>query len=651
LSASGFIPLAVASIALFAAGAFLAVCARLRSLAELLVAAYVLGWTWLVLIAFGLSTVDLVTPAGLLISALAVLAVSLAVWVVRARPPFPRLPSLAAVRGVLSDPILLALSVIALFALAYSVALAVGVAPNDWDALTYHISRAALWKQQHAIGLIAHPNDDRLNINPPIAEIAQLFALTLDGTDRFVNGIQLTALIATSIAVYATARRLGLDARAGAFGALAFALLPLPLLQASSALTDLVVASFLVAATCFVLSTRPAELTLGGLALALAIGSKFTGPLALPVVGAVALLGPARKRLGWVLVAGAVAVAAGSFWYVVNFVVTGRPDGNAGQSGPQTINWIGWRARQYLFGELQFPGGRHGGVVECLVAGLVLIALSVVFTLRSSRWGRWLLVGGLVTAILPALAFGAAWLLDRSGAEASPLARSPDTALSWYGPVALLLGIASFVLVRQRIKARRMPSVALLLAAAPIAALVTLLLLSYDPWRGRFFAYSVALSAATWGIALGRRSIAVAAVGLTGTMAVISLGEYLSKPSGSEIVNERSSIFDSPRVEQQLILRSSDGGASAIRFLSKHAPDDAHVALSLEGDDYLSPYFGPRYRRHITFVDPARRVIPADADWVVAASSLPLNSCAWADTGLVSGWHIYRRTSARCPQP
>jgi len=291
-------------------------------------------------------------------------------------------------------------------------------------------------------------------------------------------------------------------------------------------------------------------------------------------------------------------------------------------------------------------------VVECLVAGGVLIALSLVLNPRTNRWARWLLFGGFVTAFLPQLAFAGAWLLERSGAETTPLGRVPDTALSWYGPVTLLLAPVSFVLVLRAVRARRMPTVALLLAAGPAVALVTLLLLSYDPWRGRFFAYAFAISAATWGIALTMRPVAVAAVALTGTMAVVSLGQYLSKPSGVHwLDNQRPGILGASRVDQQLLLRSDDGGASAIRFISRHAPADAHLAMALQEDDYLSPYFGPRYRRLIRFVDPQTRAIPPDAGWIVAASSIPLDTCAWADTPLVSGWHVYERTSATCPQP
>jgi len=639
--------LVVATGALVGAGAAIAACLRLGSFAELVVGTYLIGWGWLVVLAFALSGFSAVTQVWLLVGALIVFVGSSAVWVLRGRPPAPRPPSVA-VRVVLRDPLVLGMVVIAALAISYTGILAVGVAPNDWDALAYHLPRAAFWKQEHAIGLIAHANDPRLDVNPPIGEIGDLFVLTLSQSDRFVNALQFVALLASATAVYATARRLGLDARGGAFGALAFMLLPLPLLQASSALTDLLVASFLVAATCFVLSTSPPSLALGGLALALAVGTKFTGPLALPVIGAVALLGPARRRVVWLAVAGISGVALGSFWYLVNLAETGALEGNLGQSGPQTVNWIGWRARQYLLGELQFPGA-HGGVVEVLVAGLVLIACSIVLARRGSHWARWLLLGGLVTAVLPQLALAARWAIEHSGAEVPTFQSAPDTALSWYGPVPVLLVPVAFVLVVIAVRRGRLPVVASVLAAGPIVASVTLLLLSYDPWRGRFFAYSFALSAATWGIVLRCRALAVAVVALTGTTAVLTLGHYVTKPSGFRVLDERSAALSAPRVEQQLVLRPHDGGASAIRLVSQYTAPDSHVVLAVTGDEYIAPYFGPSYRRHVIFID-RRKPLPREASWVVASSELKLDPCVWSDTYLVAGWHIYQRTGA-CPKP
>jgi hypothetical protein len=82
--------------------------------------------------------------------------------------------------------------------------------------------------------------------------------------------------------VFGLARRLGLEASAAWFAGLAFLSLPLVLLQSSTALNDLVVGSFLVAATFLLLGTTRVELVLGAAAVAQAVGTKFTAYIALP---------------------------------------------------------------------------------------------------------------------------------------------------------------------------------------------------------------------------------------------------------------------------------------------------------------------------------------------------------------------------------
>jgi hypothetical protein len=641
--------LVVGTIALLGAGAFVASWARLESVAEFVVATYLVAWAWLIVIAFALSPVHLVTRAGLLLGCAAALGLSGAGWLARGSPKPPRPPGLTDLTRVAADPAVAALAVIATLALSYSFALGVAVAPNDWDALTYHLSRAALWKQQHAIGLFNATRENRLNINPPGGEIGQLFVLTLDGRDRFVNAIQFVSLLATTVAVYATARRLGLAERSAAFGALAFAVLPLPLLQASSSLTDLVVASFLVGATCFALSTPTSSLAFAALGVSLSLATKFTGPLAVPIVVAIAVLGPARRRLRTLAIAAAAGIVGGSFWYVVNAVETGRLDGDASQVGPLTPGWIGWRARQYLLGQLQVPGSDNGALRECLYAAIALAFCAA--TLAVARNGRSWFIGiagaAVLTALVPLAAYGAAQLVEHTGVDFSSYKRLADTSLAWYGPVATLLIPLSIVSTARAVRAGTVSRAAILLAGAPLAATVLLLALAYDPWRGRFFAYSAALSAAVWGVWVHRRAVAFAVVALSATVAILSLNRYVSKPAHVSLSNQRPVILKESRVDQQLVLRQPDDGASAIRYVSEHVPHSAKVLLALRHDDYIAPYFGPSYRREIVLTDQPAPSVAGEVSWVVAASPVQL-TCEWKDTALNSGWHIYKRVSPTC---
>ena len=188
------------------------------------------------------------------------------------------------------DPLVAILGVAVLGGLAYVAALIVGTAPNDYDALWYHLARAAFWKQQHAIAYIPDANDARLNGFPPNAEIADSFTMILARTERFVGFVQLSALVAATIAIGGIARRIGLSVRQALFGALLFATLPVVVLQSATALNDLVFAAFLVCSAYFLFTWTRVSLALAALALGLAIGTKITALLGLP------LLAAARRR-------------------------------------------------------------------------------------------------------------------------------------------------------------------------------------------------------------------------------------------------------------------------------------------------------------------------------------------------------------------
>src|SRR3712207_6878589 len=80
---------------------------------------------------------------------------------------------------------------------------------------------------------------------PANAEILILWPVAFLRSDRLANTVQLAAWALTAAAVYGLGRQVGLRPGAALFGAGAFALLPQPVLQSTSAHNDLVVASFL----------------------------------------------------------------------------------------------------------------------------------------------------------------------------------------------------------------------------------------------------------------------------------------------------------------------------------------------------------------------------------------------------------------------
>jgi hypothetical protein len=135
--------------------------------------------------------------------------------------------------------------------------------------------------------------------------------MLLSDGDRYVGLVQYVALSATAIATYGISCRVGFGRRAALFGALVLLTTPVVILQGSNALNDLVVASFLAAATYFLLRETRQEFALGGLALALAVGTKFTALIALPLVAVVVLAGQPRRQWPRLALAGVAGVALG----------------------------------------------------------------------------------------------------------------------------------------------------------------------------------------------------------------------------------------------------------------------------------------------------------------------------------------------------
>src|SRR5262249_7286573 len=143
---------------------------------------------------------------------------------------------------------------------AYAIALTVGTPQNDDDVLFDHLLRAALWRQSHGVGRPFCACAPYIQTYPPNGEIGSLFTMVLGPGDRLVGLVQSLAYAVTVVGVVGLGRRLGLSRREAMFGGLLFATLPVVALEASTAQNDLVVASFLVAATFFLTQRAAASL-------------------------------------------------------------------------------------------------------------------------------------------------------------------------------------------------------------------------------------------------------------------------------------------------------------------------------------------------------------------------------------------------------
>lgn len=560
---------------------------------------------------------------------------------------------MVSLREALRDPALAILATVAAITFLYSAALALWTPPNSWDALWYHLARAAFWKQQHGIGYVhnADQQDVVLNAHAPGAEIGDLYTMVVASGDRFVASIELCAYAAATLSVFGLARRLLLDVRAALFAALIFATLPGVMLQASGALIDLVIGAFLAACLYFVLGARVAETGLAGLALALALETKLTAVLALPIVVLVLLV--ARPApLVRLAITGLTALALGSGWYVLNVVETGSADGHLADEFDQIpehgIAATAGRTLRLLVDFAEAPGAAGWWAACYAVSAGLAAALALREARRSSavRLGTVCAVGLAGLAPLAVIGLGSfanrgyRWLffhlgrpdlgildLERNVTGASPF-------VSFFGPIGLFL-VASILAVPFLVARRGLPRVAVVFAGSPIVFAVALAAaVAYEPWWGRFFVFAVALAAAVAGAFVGDRWLAWGAVAVAVVTVGLSLRANEEKPLA---------VWGDQRWETQTRVGPRNGEEQAIRFVEESVPRRARIGLAFRLVDWSYPFFGAHLERAIRFV-PGERSPEPDLDWLVVAPTRTPPAVGWSQalrTG--DGWRVLRR--------
>jgi len=623
--------LGIAAVALVAStGLLVALSLGITARVELAVATYTIGFTEVVALALFLSAFHAFTRGGVFGALVLTLLGAAAAWVLRGAPRFSHS------RPQIAPPVVLvALAAVAALALAYVFALVVGTAPNGWDPLNYHLARAAFWQQGHHIGYIANAYDQRLNFNPPNAEIAISTAFSLTRNERAAGFVQFFALLACGAGTFALARRLGRTASQALFGALLLMLAPIVLLQSSGSKNDVVVASFLVAAAVFVVGRTRGELLLAAFATALAVGAKFTAAYGLIVLLALAVVSAPLATVRWRVLALAAGAIAGSYWYVVNAHATGRFLGDQSGTGTLTAPFDPKPNLVTLYGDavdtLDLSGARGKDILVFVIAAVVV---SAGLSLAGSRLRTAAAAGAvvaLVLVILPLAHAGRSGLLqlyDALGkppgylaigdpATASPTIAS-DTA-SWYGPAGLLLVTGTIVVATLRFRRRALSAGALVAAYAPAAWLVFVAVtLTYHPWQGRFFVFPLAMSAALWGLALEVRPLAWSLVAIAGVTALLSLVHYAEKPSGARLfaAADEKSVWQMPRWEVQ---STHDPPLAPLwRYLEEQVPARTTLALALGPNDFGFPAFGPHLARRIELVPSGTSGRDTAANWLLA---------------------------------
>jgi glycosyl transferase family 87 len=564
-----------------------AACLRLEG-AAFVVAVYVLAAADLVGATELLSLVHGVRAEGYLAVQVFVAGAALAFWLRLGRPrPRFHLPALAA---LLREPVLLGLGAAVGLAFAYEAFLGIAVPPNNWDALAYHLSRAAAWYQGHAVGWIQGAHTDRQNVFPPNGEIEILSTFAFVHGDRLAALPQFFAQLALLPSIYLISLRVGFGRCGAALAALLTATLTQVALQATTTQNDLVVASFVAATFALLLGRRRRELPIAAVALGLALGTKLTALFVVPLLVILALVLLPRRRLAELAVCAAVAFAAfGSFGYVSNLRHTGSVFGASAEvdsfRAKVTVKELGANVARDYWRFIDFSGYRPDPQV---LEGIWSVGLA-----------------GFEGLGLPA--------------EPPWPNTVPNEDISYFGPLGMLLVVPLSLLfvitgLMQRTSGLRFA----LALALPLFVLELSLLYSYNAFVGRFLLIPVVLTMplAAWLQPYRLLSAALATTGIVTLAFGLALNH--AKPAG---VDGSASAWSLGRAEGQSITRP--GMREALVWLEQNLPSRARVGVLLGADDWDYPLHGPNLARTLVPLpdrQPLREARRLGLRWVVLSS-------------------------------
>ncbi len=635
-------------------GACLAALMRVRGIVAFGLAVAVLAFAEIVVLSHGLSALHAYDRRGLLLS-LAIVAAGAAAGAVIARPPWPSLPRRAVLRRLADDRLVLLLAAIVLAELVYLTALALFTPPVERDAISYHLVRALFWIQDGAIGRFDDAVDARLNEFPVNAELLQAASMLLTRSARWVGLVQLTSLLVGMLAIFGIARRVGLDHREAMFGALLFATLPVVALQAPTALNDLVVAALAATAAYFWLGRSASDIVLAAGTVALLVGTKVTALLTLPLLAALPIVAHKGRHRILMLSCGLAGVLVGCAWYATNVAagtgLFGTIGKEQGGSGAEVYAYVA-RASRYLVETVELPGAAGNDRFLFVVAAALVAVGGALWKRRDSTT---LVAAGLTLLALLVLplegllrrVYWRAW--DAAGyEEATVFGVSRDSTvasnvLSWYGPVGLAAAVTAIVLVSFGKVPRVEWKVTAVLAAAPVVAIAGVAFaVGYIDLNGRFVMGGVALSAATWGLILGRtRAVAIALVALAATTLLVSLVHYRERPSGIDLLEDTNSpsIWTLPREWAQSIEPEI---AVLIGYADDHIPRGAPIAVARTAS-YPFAFAGyPAIDHRVVYADTLAEASSKNVDWVVLPDGAACEA-GWRRVFRSSPWALYRQ--------
>ena len=405
--------------------------------------------------------------------------------------------------------------------------------PNNWDSMTYHMSRVVHWIQNHSVEHYPTSYVPQL-YHPPGAEFAIMHFQIITGGDRFANLIQWLSMVGSAIAVSLIAQQLGANQRGQVFAAVFAATLPMGILQASSTQNDYAVCFWVV---CFVscgLAGMSAGITLSntlkiGASLGLALLTKTTAYIfTLPFIIWFIIIGIKRyhqKMLPPILMIAAVTLLLNIGHYWRNYDLFGYAIG-----APQSFT------KEYKIEIFTLPTflsniirnlAMHTGTSISKINGLIVAVVKLLHK---------------ILGVLPNDP-RTTWPPGQVYALTTPSFNENNAT----NPIHFGLIFATLILILNQPKLSKIKIVAVYLTATISTFLLLCLLLKLQPWHSRHHMTTFILFAPLFGLTFSQLSNYKIANYIVGILIFMSL-PWISHNKFRPLIGE-ANIFNSSRNE------------------------------------------------------------------------------------------------------
>ena len=405
--------------------------------------------------------------------------------------------------------------------------------PNNWDSMTYHMSRVVHWIQNRSVEHYPTSYVPQL-YHPPGAEFAIMHFQIITGGDRFANLIQWLSMVGSAIVVSLIAQQLGANQRGQVFAAVLAATLPMGILQASSTQNDYAVCFWIV---CFVscgLAGMSAGITLSntlktGASLGLALLTKTTAYIfALPFIIWFIIVGIKRyhqKMLPPILMIATVTLILNVGHYWRNYDLFGYAIG-----APQSFT------KEYKIEIFTLPTflsniirnlAMHTGTSISKINGLIVAVVKLLHK---------------ILGVLPNDP-RTTWPPGQVYALTTPSFNENNAT----NPIHFGLIFATLILILNQPKLSKIKIVAVYLTATISTFLLLCLLLKLQPWHSRHHMTTFILFAPLFGLTFSQLSNYKTANYIVGILIFMSL-PWISHNKFRPLIGE-ANIFNSSRNE------------------------------------------------------------------------------------------------------